>query len=76
MSMQEIMDIIESSLALEGIETMEGDETHLLIHDANNGMDYKITLEKKSRVSQKGDIYEKVIFRYGWHVSRLADGHL
>lgn len=31
---------------------------------------------KKSRVSQKGDIYEKVIFRYGWHVSRLADGHL
>ncbi len=46
MSMQEIMDIIESSLALEGVETMEGDETHLLIHDANNGMDYKITLEK------------------------------
>lgn len=56
MSMQEIMDIIESSLALEGVETMEGDETHLLIHDANNGMDYKITLEKVQGKTKRGYI--------------------
>lgn len=43
---QEIMDIIESSLALEGIETLDGSPDYLIVRDNENDQDYKITLEK------------------------------
>lgn len=46
MTKQEIMDIIESSLALEGIETLDGSPDYLIVRDAKNDQDYRITLEE------------------------------
>lgn len=47
MTKQEIMDIIESRLALDaGIETLDGSSDYLVVRDAENDQDYKITLEE------------------------------
>lgn len=46
MTKQEIMDIIESSLALEGIETLDGSPNYLIVRDVENDQDYKISLEQ------------------------------
>lgn len=46
MTKQEIMYIIESSLALEGIETLDGSPNYLIVRDVENDQDYKISLEQ------------------------------
>lgn len=46
MTKQEIMDIIESNLALEGIEALDRSPNYLIVRDAANDQDYKISLEE------------------------------
>lgn len=48
MSKQEIMDIIESALALEGVMAMDGSESHLLIQDGDMNT-YTLRLEEAKK---------------------------